>query len=99
MVDIRYSLQHLLAECHDSKEEETALQYLGSQLEVVVNLRPKCHAKLAGDGVQYSWAHAKAFHQCIPVSRKQGRENFTQLDKDCTCPLNVLTKERIEKFA
>ena len=35
----------------------------------------------------------------MPLSRKQGRNNFKQLVKDCTCPVNVLTKQRIEKFA
>jgi hypothetical protein len=35
----------------------------------------------------------------MPLSRKRGRDNFKQLVKDCTCPVNVLTKERIEKFA
>jgi hypothetical protein len=98
-VDLHFSLRHLLAECCDFKDEETALQYLGSQLGVVVNLTPKFHAELAGEGVEYSWAHAKAFYRRMPVSRKRGRENFKQLVKDCTCPINVLTKQRIEKFA
>jgi hypothetical protein len=35
----------------------------------------------------------------MPLSRKQGRDTFTQLVKDCTCPVNVLTEQRIEKFA
>jgi hypothetical protein len=99
IVDLRFSLRHLLAECYDFKEEETALQFLGSQLGVVVNLTPKFHAELAGEGVEYSWAHAKAFYRRMPLSRKRGRDNFKQLVKDCTCPINVLTKERIEKFA
>jgi len=98
-VDLHYSLRYLLAECRDFKEEETALQYLGSQLGVVVNLTPKFHAELAGEGVEYSWAHAKAFYRRMPLSRKRGRDNFKQLVKDCTCPINVLTKARIEKFA
>jgi hypothetical protein len=50
MVDIQYSLRHLLSECTDFKEEETALQqYLGRQLGVTVNLTPKFHAELAGE--------------------------------------------------
>jgi hypothetical protein len=98
MVDLRYSLRHLLAECHDLKEEETALQYLGSQLGVVVNLTPKFHAKLAGEGVEYSWAHVKAFYRRIPVSRKRGRDNIKQLVKDCTCPVNVLTKRELRSL-
>jgi hypothetical protein len=51
------------------------------------------------EGVEYSWAHAKAHYRRMPVSRKQGRDNFKQLVKECTCPINVLTKERIETFA
>jgi hypothetical protein len=97
-VDLQYSLRHLLAECSDFKNEETALQYLGSQLGVVVLLTPKFHAELAGEGVEYSWAHAKAFYRRMPLARKRGREKFKQLVKDCVCPVNVLTKERIEKF-
>ena len=97
-VDLQYSLKHLMSRCSDFKEEETALQYLGTQLGVKVLLTPKFHAELAGEGVEYSWAHAKAFYRRVPLSRKRGRDNFKQLVKDCTCPVNVLTRERIEKF-
>ena len=99
VVDLHYSLRNLLAECTDFKEEETALQYLGTQLGVTVQLTPKFHAELAGEGVEYSWAHAKAFYRCVPVSRKRGRENVKDLVKECTSPVTVLTKDRIEKFA
>ena len=72
---------------------------MSTQLEVMVHLTPKFHAELAGEGVEYSWAHSKAFYPRFPVSQKRGRENFKQLVKDCTCPEIVLTKARIEKFA
>jgi hypothetical protein len=98
-IDLQLSLRHLMAECMDFKNEETALQYLGTQLGVTVELTPKFHAELAGEGVEYSWAHAKAFYRRVPVSRKRGRENFKALVKECTCPVNVLSKVRIEKFA
>ena len=98
-IDLPYSLRHLLSECTDFREEETALQYLGRQLGVTVQLTPKFHAELAGEGVEYCWAHAKAYYRRIPVSRKRGRENFKQLVKECTCPTTVLTKDRIERFA
>jgi hypothetical protein len=65
----------------------------------MVLLTPKFHAELAGEGVVYSWAHSKAYYRRMPLSRKRGRDNFKQLVKDCTCPVNVLTKKRIEKFA
>jgi hypothetical protein len=37
----------------------------------------------------------------MSISRKQGCDNFKQLVKDCACrcPINLLTKEGIEKFA
>jgi len=99
IVDFHYSLRNLLAECTDFKEEETALQYLWTQLGVTVQLTPKFHAELAGEGVEYSWAHAKAYYRRVPVSRKRGRGNFKDLVKECTYPVKVLTKDRIEKFA
>ena len=98
-IDLQYSLRSLLGKCRDFKEEETALQFLGTQLGVTVLLTPKFHAELAGEGVEYSWAHSKAYYRRMPLSRKRGRDNFKQLVKDCTCPVNVLTKQRIEKFA
>jgi hypothetical protein len=98
-VNLQYSLRAIMLNCQDFKEEETALQHLGRQLGVMVLLMPKFHAELAGEGVEYSWAHAKAFYRQLPVSRKRGRENFKQLVRDCTCPANVLTKFRVEKFA
>ncbi len=67
-VDLQFSLCHEMAECTDFKEEETALQHLGTQLGVRVQLTPKFHAELAGEGLKYSWAHAKAFYRRVPVS-------------------------------
>jgi hypothetical protein len=98
-IDLQYSLCSLLGKCKDFKEEETDLQFLGTQLGVTVLLTPKFHTELAGEGVKYSWAHSKAHYRRMPLSRKRGRENFKQLVKDCTCPVNVLTKQMIEKFA
>ncbi|KAI2501400.1 hypothetical protein MHU86_13067 [Fragilaria crotonensis] len=95
-VDLQYSLRGIMSNCRDFKEEETALQHLGRQLGVTVMLTPKFHAELAGEGVEYSWAHAKAFYRRLPVSRKRGRDNFKQLVKESTCPASVLTKIRIE---
>ena len=99
-VSLRYSLQAIMMNCQDFKEEETALQHLVWQLGLLLVLfTPKFHAELAGEGVEYSWAHAEAFYRQHPVSRKGGQESFKQLARDCTCPANVLTKFRKEKFA
>ena len=53
-VDLHYSLRSILGNCRDFKEEETALQFLGTQVGVTVLLTPKFHAELAGEGVKYS---------------------------------------------
>ena len=90
-IDLQYSLRSLLGKCRDFKEEETALQFLGTQLGVTVLLTPKFHAELAGEGVEYSWVHSKAYYRRMPLSRKQGRDNFKQLVKDCTCPVSKCT--------
>ena len=60
---------------------------------------PKFHAELAGKGVEYSWAHAKSCNHQVPVTQKQNRENFKELVREGTCPLNVLNKVRIQNFA
>ena len=78
-VDLQYSLRQILANCSNLQEEETAVQHIGKQLGVTVLLMPKFHADLAGEGIEYSWAHPKAHYRCVPVSRKLGRDNFKQL--------------------
>ena len=65
---------------------------------MTVDLTPKFHAELAGEGVEYCWAHAKSYYRRVPVSRKRGRENFKELVRECTSQ-NVITKDRVEKFA
>jgi hypothetical protein len=62
-VNLQYSLGAIMWNCQDFKEEETTLQHFGRQLGVMVRLTPKLHAELAGEGVEYSWAHAKAFYR------------------------------------
>jgi hypothetical protein len=60
-INLHSSLCHILANCKDFQEEETALEHLSTQLGVTVKLTPKFHAKLlAGEGVEYSWAHTKS---------------------------------------
>jgi hypothetical protein len=63
-----------MAECVDFKNEETALQYLGTQLGVTVELTPKFHAKLAGKGVEYSWV---LLSYCSTVCQYVEREDIS----------------------
>ncbi len=61
--DLQNLLRNIIAECSDfKKNEETVLQYLGSQLGVQVRFTPKFHAELAGEGIEFIWGHAKSFY-------------------------------------
>ena len=70
------SLQYLLGQCTDFKNELNALQVLGKDLGVIVNFTPKYHAKCAGEGIEYSWGYAKGLCNWAALAEKQGRSNF-----------------------
>lgn len=93
------SLRGLMGNCFDFVTEETALQYLGSQLGLQVMLTPKFHCEFAGEGIEYAWAQAKAMMRRTPMREKKGRVNFINVVMRCLCPATVLTKERVRKFA
>ena len=80
------SLRYLMGRCTDFRDEETALEHLALQLGVEVILTPKFHAELAGEGIEYDWAHSKAYYRRQPVSSKKGREKFQELVRKCTSP-------------
>jgi hypothetical protein len=71
-LDESLSLRHAIAKCSDFIHEETALQYLGSQLGLKVMLTPKFHCEFAGEGIEYNWAHAKAKMRRTPIREKKG---------------------------
>ena len=72
---------------------------MAARLGVTVRLTPKFHAELAGEGIEYSWAHAKGYYRRQSLARKQGRDSFKQLVKESTSPVEQLKKERICLFA
>ena len=49
-----WSLKCLMASCLDFAEEMTALPHVGHALGVSVLITPKFHAKMAGEGIEYS---------------------------------------------
>ena len=93
------SLRHLMGQCTDFQQEETALQHLGSQLGSKVILTPKFHCEIAGEGIEYNRAHAKAKMRAAPIREKKGRANFIELVNKCLCPATVLTRTRVSKLA
>ena len=53
------SLRHLMAMCPDFIERRRNEEGTHKKLGGEVMLTPKCHAEIAGEGVQYMWACSK----------------------------------------
>ncbi len=70
-LDESMSLWRAIDKCFDFIHEETALQYLGSQLGIKVMLTPKFHCKFAGKKIEHNWAHAKAKMQRTSIREKR----------------------------
>jgi hypothetical protein len=83
-----------MASCLNFAKEMTALQHVGSQLGISVIIMPKFHAKLAGEGVEYSWGIAKAMYRQKPLISKKSKATFTKLVNDVT-NREVLTTETV----
>ncbi len=76
LVQPKTSLKHLMASCCDFEEEDTMLQSMASLMGVDVDRSPKCHCKIAGEGIEFSWACVKNHYQQILLDKKRGKENF-----------------------
>jgi hypothetical protein len=59
-----------MASCTDFEEEETLLQHMGKTMGVVVDRSPKCHAEIAGEGIEYSWGCAKNHYRRVLLDKK-----------------------------
>ena len=59
VVDNGTGLRHIMGLCNDFINEEGMLQHIAKCIGVEVLLTPKCHAELAGEGVDYIWGGAK----------------------------------------
>ena len=75
-MDVSLSLRHLMAMCSDFLNEEGMMEHIGAKLGVEVMLTPKCHAKIAGEGVEYMWACSKGAYRNLALKDKKGKENF-----------------------
>ena len=72
---------------------------MGRKMGVLVDRTPKCHCKLAGEGVEYSWGCAKNTYRRVPLKNKRGKENFRKVVRQCLSREEVLTTERIRTFS
>ena len=78
-VDNSTSLRHIMGLCTDFLNEEGMLQHVAKGLGVKILLTPKCHAELAGEGVKYVWACAKAQEGRLPKHEPLTEERQRQL--------------------
>jgi hypothetical protein len=83
----------------DFIEEETLLQYHGQLLGVKVERTPKCHPKMADEGIEYDWGCGKGVYRCLPISHKKTKQKFRESVKTCLDSANVLTVERRRLFS
>jgi hypothetical protein len=93
------SLRQILTNCSDFRNELTHMQVMAEALGVKVDFTPKFHAEMAGEGVEYSWAHAKGNYRRKPLSKKRTRAGFVKLVDECLDPVTELTKERVRRFS
>jgi hypothetical protein len=98
-VDDGTSLRHIMGMlCHDFINEEGMLQHIAKSIGVKVLLTPKCHAELAGEGVEYVWACAKGVYRNLSLQEKKGKDNFKASIRYCLSE-EVITTVRIRRFA
>ena len=97
-VDNSTSLRHIMGMCTDFLNEEGMMQHIGKGLGVKVLLTPKCHAELAGEGVEYVWACAKGAYRNMSLQQKRGKDHFKASVRHCLSE-EVITTVRIRKFA
>jgi hypothetical protein len=97
-VDLSLSLRHLMAMCSDFLNEESMMEHVGAKIGVEVMLTPKCHAEIAGEGVEYMWACSKGAYRNLTLKEKKGKENF-MAGVRYSLSEKVLSIERIRKFA
>ena len=98
VVDYGTSLRHIMGLCIDFMNEEGMLQHIAKCIGVEVLLTPKCHAELAGEGVEYVWGGAKGEYRRLSLAQKRGKDNFKTSLYHCLSE-EVITIERVRKYA
>jgi len=98
MLDITTSLKHIMGMCRDFLNEEGMLQHIANRLGVKVMLTPKCHAELAGEGIEYLWGRAKGTYRSLSLNQKKGKDTFKASVQYCLSD-EVITRDRVRKFS
>ena len=59
------------------------LQAMGRSMGVIIYQSPKCHPKLAGEGVENSWGCAKNAYRQLALKEKKKKDNFLVSVRKC----------------
>ena len=92
------SMKYLLGNCTNFHDEDSLLQSMGKKMGVIIDRRPKCHAELAGEGIEYTWGFAKNYYRRQPLESKRKKETFRALVRSCFSQ-DKCTIETIRKFS
>ena len=65
---------------------------------VAIDCIPKCHAEIAGEGIEYTWGYQKNHYRRQPLSMKRSKTEFRRLVSEC-CSRKQITKELVRKFS
>ena len=77
------SLRYLMSNLKDFEAQETMLQLKGMEMGISMDRTPKCHCKLAGEGIEYAWGCAKNHYRRQPLKDKRGKDNFRRTVRTC----------------
>ena len=83
IVDNSTSLRHMITMCSNFLHEQGMMEFIGRKVGVEVILTPKCHAELAGKGVEYMWACSKNHYLNLSLTEKKGKDKFTEAVRKC----------------
>ena len=96
--DPRFCLTLLLASCSDFCKEKSRLEKLADDIGAKLITTPKYHAEMAGEGIEYTWAHAKWKFWCEPLRKKKTKAQFLELVKLCLSS-KAISKSLVRKVS
>ena len=96
VVNKNTSLKYLLENLIDFVEEESLLQTNARKMGVRIDRTPKCHAEIAGEGVEYTWGFGKNHFRRQPLDLKRKKETFRELVRNSLSPARSVPRNSFD---
>jgi hypothetical protein len=80
----KYSLNYLISQLTDFKNEKSAMEFLAEQLSKNHRVKfdiftsTKYHCEMAGEGIEYCWGFCKKTYRRIPLWQKSKKDLFLE---------------------